>query len=111
MTPLLHAKQLFSGAVTSVNPTLTTAYTVPAGFRIIIRSAAWRNKRTSGTNDVYVYVNGVLIWHVLLATAGTSGDQQEWRPWVVAEPGQLVQVAVSNSAGANLVLSGSIYYI
>jgi hypothetical protein len=108
---LLHATQLFTGNVVTVNPSFTTCYTVPAGDRIILRSVAVRNLSGSVGLSVYVKVAGTLVWSKALTVGGTAGDNAEWRPWVVATPAQLVQVAVSNAAGVGCVISGSIYTI
>lgn len=111
MTPLLHAKQLYTGLVVAVNPTFLSAYTVPAGFRIILRSVVVRNKLTTASNHVYIEVAGNFVWTKVLAAGGTSGDQDQWQTWVVAEPGQVIGAAVSNATGVWVTISGSIYYV
>jgi hypothetical protein len=108
---LLHATQFAALKVITVNPTLTTAYTVPAGDRIILRSVAMRNLLTTGTLTAYVYLAGLLIESHILAAGGAAGSDFEWRPWIVMTPGQLVQLAVSNATGADMIVSGSLYTI
>jgi len=103
--------QLFTGNVTTVNPSKTTCYTVPAGDRIVLRSVAVRNLSGSVANSCYVFVNGTLVRTINLGIGGSSTDSFEWRPWIVATPAQLVQLAVSNAAGVGAVLSGSLYTI
>lgn len=104
---MLHATQFWQGSVTSINPTKTALYTVPAGYRIIVRSMAVRNLTSSGSNNFYFFVNNVIVWSVTLAQAGNG----EWRPWLVAGPGDVINAAVSASAGCSGVLSGSLYTI
>lgn len=108
---LLHCVQLFTGNITTVNPTKTTCYTVPAGDRIILRSVAVRNLSGAVAMTAYVWVNGVLVRSLICAVGGSAGDSQEWRPWVVATPGQTIQMAVSAAAGVGAVVSGSLYTI
>jgi hypothetical protein len=108
---LLHATQLFAGNVTSVNPTFTTAYTVPAGNRIILRSIAVRNLSGAAGVTWYVKVNGVVVFTNVLGIGSLSTGSFEWRPWIVATPAQTIQLAVSAAAGIGALVSGSIYTI
>lgn len=108
---LLHVLQFYAANVTTVNPTFTTAYTVPAGDRIVLRSIAVRNLNGAAGVTVYVKVAGVLVKSIVLTTGGTSGDSSEWRPWIVATPGQTIQLAVSGATGVGAVVSGSLYTI
>jgi hypothetical protein len=108
---LLHATQLASAAVTNTVAPGTLLYTVPAGDRIILRSVAVRNLWGGGGNRVFIYVNGIVLWDPLLNAGQTAGDSQEWRPWIVATPGQTIRAQVSNANGVNVLVSGSIYTI
>lgn len=103
--------QFFTGNVTTVNPTRTTCYTVPAGDRIILRDVAVRNLSGSVSMSVYIWVNGVLVRTLICSVGGVAGDSQEWKPWIVATPGQTIQAAVSAAAGVGCVISGSLYTI
>jgi hypothetical protein len=108
---LLHATQLYSGNVVTVNPVFTTAYTVGAGQRIILRSIATRNLSGGAGVTWYVKVNGVVVFTKVLGLGGTDAGSYEWRPWIVATPGQTIQLSVSAAAGIGAVVSGSIYTI
>lgn len=108
---LLHATQLYVGNVTSVNPTKTLAYTVPAGMRIILRSVDMRNLLGTGGQTGYVYLAGVLAFSRVLTTGGSAGSDVEVRPWIVLTPGQQIQLACTNAAGIAFLVSGSIYTI
>jgi len=108
---LLHATQLFTGTIVVLTNPGTTLYTVPAGNRIIVRSVAVRNLWGGGVNRFFFKVNGTIVWDPNLNAGGTSGDSQEFRPWIVATPGQLLQALVTNANGVGVVVSGSIYTI
>jgi len=108
---LLHATQLASAVVTNVTSPGTTLYTVPAGDRVIVRSIQMRNLWGGGANRCFIRINGLVLADPNLATGQTSGDSLELRPWWVMTPGQLIQVLVSNAAGINVLISGSIYTI
>lgn len=108
---LLHATQLYVGNVTTVNPTFTTAYTVGAGNRIILRSIAARNLAAPAGVTWYVKVGGTLVFTNVLGSGGGSSGSFEWRPWIVATPGQKIELAVSAAAGIGVLVSGSIYTI
>jgi hypothetical protein len=103
--------QFFAGNVVSVNPTRTLCYTVPAGDRIVIRSVAVRNLSGTSATTAILWVANTLVWTHSLGVGGTSTDSFEFRPWIVATPGQLIQMAASNSTGFGCVISGSLYTI
>lgn len=103
--------QFFAGSVTSVNPTRTTLYTVPAGDRIVIRNLAARNLNGSSATTVILWVANALVFTVSLTTGGTAGDHISQNLWIVATPGQTIQMAASNSTGFGIVVSGSLYTI
>jgi hypothetical protein len=108
---LLHVMQFYAANVTTVNPTRTTCYTVPAGDRIVVRSFAVRNLSGTAGMTVYIWINGVVVHTIFLTTGGTAGDSSEWRPWLVLTPGQTIQMAVSAAAGVGAIVSGSLYTI
>jgi hypothetical protein len=108
---LLHATQLYVGNVVTVNPTFTTAYTVGAGQRIILRSIAVRNLSGAAGVTWYVKINGIVVFTNVLGIGSLSTGSFEWRPWIVVTPGQTIQLAVSAAAGIGAVVSGSIYTI
>jgi hypothetical protein len=111
MSPDLRATQLYVGNVTTVNPVKTTLYTVAAGKRVILKSVQARNLYTGGTNTFYLFVATYLVWSYVLAAGGSAGSNFELRPWIVINPGQTLQAAVTNATGAGLVVSGSLHYI
>lgn len=104
-------QQFYVANVVAVNPTFVTAYTVPAGDRIVLRSIAVRNLNGSGGVTWYVRLAGVVVFTGVLASGGTSGGSAEWRPWIVMTPGQKIELAVSATPGVGAVVSGSLYTI
>lgn len=103
--------QLFTGNVVTVNPTKTTCYTVPTGYRVITRSIAVRNLSGTVGMSAYVWMNGILVHTFVLTTGGTAGGSDEWDTWSVLTPGQKIEMAVSAAAGVGCIISGSIYFI
>jgi hypothetical protein len=104
-------QQFYAANVTTVNPTFTTAYTVPAGDRIVLRSIAARNLAGGAGVTYYVKINGVLAYTFVLGNGGTSSGSNEWRPWIVLTPAQKIEIAVSAAAGIGVIVSGSLYTI
>jgi hypothetical protein len=108
---LLHVMQFAAQNVTSVNPTYTTLYTVPAGDRIVIRSVQVRNLSGTAAMTAYLRVNTFLIDSLVMTVGGTAGSSVEHRPWWVCAPGDVISMAASVATGYGLILSGSLYTI
>lgn len=107
----LRTTQFFAANVLTVNPVKTTAYTVPTGRRIIVRSIAARNLNGSTGQTFYVLVAGVLVFSYVLGAGSLSTGSYEWRPWLVLDEGDSLQLAVSNASGVGFVVGGSSYFI
>jgi hypothetical protein len=104
---LLHVTQFFVGSVTSVSPTYTTLYTVPAGHRIVLRNIQLHNQDGTTARLFYLKVGGTLVYNPSVSAGGNSAVSL----WIVLGPGQTIQTAGSNAAGFGLVVSGSDYTI
>jgi hypothetical protein len=59
----------------------------------------------------YVKVGGTFVYTNVLGAGGTGAGSAEWRPWIVATPGQKIELAVNAATGIGVVVSGSIYTI
>lgn len=105
---LLHAIQLFEGAVTTTASPGTTIYTVAAGKRIIFRMINIRNLNSGTAQQFTVRVNGRAAF-APSTTAG--GSSQVANLWIVLMPGDVLQVQAGLAAGGNVIASGSIYDI
>lgn len=108
---MLHVSTFWLGNVTSVNPTKTNLYTVPTGYRAVLRSIAARNLNGSASQSFYVFINGTIIHSELLTSGGSSGGSTDWLPWIVFDEGQTLQMAASTSTGFGVVAGGSLYTI
>lgn len=107
---LLHAIQMFVGSITTVNPTLTTVYTVPAGFRVILREVTVRNKATVAANAL-LSVNTTIVRTFVMGAGSSATDSAEARFWIVLAPGDTVKLTGTQAAGFGTCVSGSIYSI
>jgi hypothetical protein len=107
---LLHVMQFAKQTVTAVSPSFATLYTVPAGDRIVVRSAVVRNLALT-TQQFSLYVDGIVVKTWNLPSGGGSTGSDEWRPWMVCTPGQVIQARAATASGFNIVLSGSLYTI
>lgn len=107
---LLHVMQFWAGNVTSVNPTKTTLYTVPAGYRAVVRRVSGRNL-AGVARAGYVYLNGTLVHTLAAGAGGSSSDSPDWATWQVLTPGQLIQMSCEASTGFGVIVSGSLYFI
>jgi hypothetical protein len=106
---LLHATQLYSGIVTGSG--VTDLYTVPAGNRIILRSA-YVESHAAVSIQASLLLNVISTIHIWNLTAeGTAGDSNEWRPWMVLTPGQIIRGKVATVQPCVFIISGSIYTI
>lgn len=108
---LLHSTLFYRGVVTILNPATILAYTVPAGYRIVLRSVSAQNQGSTPTVLGFVRISGVFVHQFNLTGAGTSGGYAEWRPWIVAGPGDTINLSTSGSPGIGFVISGSLYYL
>jgi len=107
----LRATQFFHANVSTVNPAKTTAWTVPAGRRIIVRSVAMRNLSLGVTQTLYVLVGGIVVKSQIITPPGSSGDSVEWRPWIVVDEGETLQLTVGTAGSVGVVVSGSNHFI
>lgn len=108
---LLHVTPLYAGDVTTVNPSLTTAFTVPAGYRYTVKTVTMRNAWSGGSNDFYIIQGSVHLAHFILGNGGGSLDSAQFNTWVVFGPGAQLKLAVSNAAGVHATVSGYLYTI
>lgn len=109
---LLHRLRAYYGVVTAVNPTFFSAYTVPSGYRYVIKAVTVRNLDGTSSRTVYLRINNVLIWSAILAAGGASGSFVEWDTDVVVHEGDVIDVAISGgTAGTAFTISGSIYSV
>lgn len=108
----LHATPLASGLVTvTTEATRTLLYTVPAGKRVVLRSAIATNKWTTLQGFVLHAPDPVRCWFASLAAFGGPGATLEFRPWLALGPGDQIKAWCGNATGVYIVLSGSIYFI
>jgi hypothetical protein len=89
----------------------TTLYTVPAGDRIILRSVVMQNMASSAQGCLIYLPGGFQVFFHQLGAHNSGTDSFEWRPWIVATPGQTITAKVGNATGVDVLLSGSIYTI
>jgi hypothetical protein len=109
---LLHVTQLYAGLITNTNsasPTLL--YTVPTGYRIVLRSLNGANKHTAANGIVVNAPDPNRIWFANLAAFNGVGSTQEDRPWIVLSAGQTIKAYCGNANGVWLVVSGSLYFV
>lgn len=104
----LRATQIYRGRVTSTS--FVTVYTVPAGMRMILRSIVGHNAVGTG-NQFFARSLTQQFLFILLAANGSAGDSLNWESWVVLNPGDTIQLAVSNATGVDVILSGSIHFV
>lgn len=108
---LLHVTPLYHGLVTSVNPAMTTAFTVPAGYRYKLADILVRNQWTGGANHAYLFMDGTTLATLFPGSGGSGTDTIDFQTAVVFGPGQTCKVAVSNGTGVWFTLSGYLYTI
>ena len=103
----MHSTQL--GAAYSLGTGTTVLYTVPAGYRTILKSIVIHNN-AAAAQQPYVGSkhSGTYVWEarVALTANGTVGDTAYIAPWIVLNPGDTLQV-VPGAASINIVLSGA----
>jgi len=105
---LLHATPLYVGSIGSGS--YVTAYTVPTGYRVILREIVAYN--TTGTATVVLSaIDGTAFDNTTLAVSGAAGSSFTHNYWIVLGPGQTIQFATGGSRTVDFVVSGSIYTI
>lgn len=105
---LLHVTPLYEGDVSS--GAFVTLYTVPAGFRVVLRSVNVYNTTATITAAILGIDSGNVFNHSL-AAAGAAGSDYLWLGWIVLGPGQKIQGATGGSRTVHYIVSGTIYTI
>jgi hypothetical protein len=80
-------------------------------MRIIMRSVAIQNLASAAAGFELFLPDPSQIYFKNLGAHSGGSDSFEWRPWIVATPGQVISALVGNATGMNVVISGSIYTI
>lgn len=106
---LLHVMQFYAGTISST--TATNLYTVPAGDRIVLRTVSVQNQSSSAVVFTLALSGGPTIVLISTNPEGTSGDNFQWRPWIVLPAGAVLQGKVLTAHAVGVILSGSIYTI
>jgi hypothetical protein len=107
---ILHAMRLASALITS-STTHQVLYTCPSGYRVILRSFAATNRSVTA-GSCYLYLpEPNQVFRQTLAARSNAGDSFEWRPWLVLYEGESVASIVASGVQAQVLLSGSIYFV
>lgn len=109
MAEALKATQFSSQLVNST--VMATQYTVPAGHRIILKSAIFSATGAANTVEVNIASPASRVLTYPLGAFGTVDGNFEWRPWLVVGPGQSILAAILASGSYWLTLSGSLLFI
>lgn len=105
----LRVHQLYSGRVSTTG--WTTAYTVPAGQRAILKSINVYNVAGSSNRAFLQLSSGRNLREIDLGAANTSAGSVTAEVWIVLEPGDVVQVGNGTASPIDYVLSGTEHYI
>lgn len=106
---LLHYLQLYNASVAS--GAVRTLYTVPAGFRVVVRNVVVANRAASASAPTMsVNAARVIQWYALTA-AGTTGatNSQDFR--FILNPGDFLSFNVPAPGPCDVLATGSIYSI
>lgn len=105
----LHATQVFLGTITGTS--VTTVYTVPSGYRFILKFVSVQE--VSGSSCIVQLRSGSTgtIFSFVLTAYSTGTSAQVGNFWIVLNPGDTVQLARSNSGQVTATVSGSLHTI
>lgn len=107
---LLHVLQLAALNVTSTTAH-TVLYTVPAGFRVVLRHVTLANRSATGGSAYLFAPDPFEVHRVTLAARSAAGDTADYETWIVLGPGDKIAAIVGTGVQADYVVSGSIYFI
>lgn len=105
----LRATQFFDGVITGPGP--VNLYTVPTGFRIILRSINMFNPESTTNPCTVALAGGATLFALTMPIAGTPGSTANLQPWVVVSAGQVLQGYTGSGKHCHIVLSGSLLYV
>jgi hypothetical protein len=105
----LKATQFASVLISSTS--FADLYTVPAGHRIILKSAVLVATGPANTVLLNIRSPAARVGTLPLGAFGTSAGNFEWRPWLVVGEGQIISAAMLASGSAWCTLSGSLLFI
>lgn len=102
----VRSKQLFADANLGTGVVDVSAYTVPTGFRTILKS--WNIRFTAAlTYQIYVALaNGQGNAALTSQTAGAAGETYADR-WIVLNEGDVVHVTSTVGQSTRVILSGT----
>lgn len=103
----VHSKQL--GLLNNGAAGSHTLYTVPTGYRTIVKNLTVYN-HGAATNRVVVEVDVsaviTILAVILCGAAGSATETQQFNTWIVLDAGSALKVA-PQSAAADVVVSGA----
>lgn len=106
---MLRAFQVGNGSISGT--ALTTIYTVPSGYRLILKHVVLLNASAS-ICDVQLRVGSAgTVWRAHLLAYGNAGDAASLYFWIVVDAGQTVQLQRSNAGQYTYSISGSLHTI
>lgn len=99
----VYSVRLYHGL--GVSPGTIVAYTVPAGYRAILRDIDCYS--SAGVSNSEIYIEGDLgqtIFHA--EVAATTQDSPQWRGRQVFEPGETISINVGGASAWDITMSG-----
>jgi hypothetical protein len=105
----LRTTQLYGGKV--ISTTRQNLYTVPAGKVIILKTVSLRNEYTGVQTFKLYFERGGSEYGVIVQGIAAAPSSLLWTGWIAFNPGDVLWATVSNVAGVDVVLSGSLLYI
>lgn len=104
---MLHVTQFFQGDVTAGLSTANVVYTVPTGYRIVIRYIHAHSHDGGSARQFVIRLNGLAV----RSTSVPAGGDFEWTPWYVLNAGQTIDLRFAVATGAAVEVAGSLYFV
>lgn len=107
MTVPLHTAQFYGAGVSGAGP--TTLYTVPAGYRALVKHINVMNNIGTAKNCGMQVDSGPAIFSVTVPAASGVAGLFQWTGFVALNAGQVLRYVGGASANFSVFVSGYLY--
>lgn len=107
--PALRSTSFYNGQI--VGPGPINLYTVPTGYRIVLKEILMYNHASTGNGATVALASGSTLVSRVLGAAGGGTSELITPCWTVINAGQVLQGYSDSGKHLTIALSGSLLYI
>lgn len=107
MTVPVHTYQFYAGGVTGAGPTVL--YTVPAGYRALLKHVNVMNNIASAKSCAVTVDAAEAVFSVTVPAASGVAGLYQWNGFVALNAAQVLRYVGGSASNFSLILSGYLY--